>query len=84
MGEWAECDRQMANFLPNLRGPLILPHMLCALIRHTAGLWSSHFRQRISSKKDYMKEYLSEKWHMKNDVVKTKQKKHQHRLYDEE
>ena len=61
MGEWAECDRQMANFLSNLRRPLILPHMLCALVRHIVGLCSSHFRQHISSKKDYMKEDLSEK-----------------------
>lgn len=74
MGEWVECDRQMANFLANLRRLLILPHMLCALIRHIAGLWSSHFRQHISSKKDYMKEDLSEKWHMKNE--------HQRRLCD--
>lgn len=36
--------------------------MLCALIRHIAGLWSSHFRQHISSKKDYMEEDLLEQW----------------------
>lgn len=67
MGEWAECDRQMSNFLSNLRRPLILPLMLCALIRHIVGLWSSHFRQQISTKKDYMKEDLSENWHMTNE-----------------
>lgn len=68
MGEWAECDRQMANFLPNHRGPLILSHVLCALIRHGAGLSSSHFKQHISNTKDYMMEDLPEKWHIKNDV----------------
>lgn len=51
MGEWAVCDIKMANFRSNLRRPPILPHMLCALIRHIAGLLSSHFRPNISSKK---------------------------------
>lgn len=74
VGERVECDRQMANFLSNLWRPLILPHMLCALIRHIAGLWSSHCRQHISSKNNYIKEDLSEKHHIKSKGFGTQNK----------
>lgn len=53
MAEWAECDRQMANFLPIRKRPLILAQMLCS--RRIA-----EFSLSLEAAHSYKKTYIGE------------------------